>query len=948
MINLHYHEKMVAFFSILNYHSRDKEAILLSDQKLVSPLLDGFVMGNPMSLHDGIRCCPAMRENTDEKYIVKIISIPESQVQLDALLLTGAYKDPAEATDYFKDVADNIAAEADVLNMLSRLEGFLPYEGCQIIPMDDGKLGYEIYLLSPYKRSLLRHLKKNPVTHLEAVNLGLDLCAALAICRRAGYLYADLKPSNIFLSKEKQYRIGDLGFIKLDSLAYTSLPGKYRSPYSPPEAQDDLKTLNETADTYALGMILYQIYNEGSLPAPPLEPKEPFPHPSNADYEISSIIMKALDPDPANRWKDPMEMGQALVAYMQRNTVNNIPITPPSGVLITEPDIAASSESSASNEDDMQSSSETEASLPETVISSGEETDPAPLLDETQAPDSSDAFEGTSAEEVEDDLDFSIAFSDTPVEEAPEPAPIPEKAKPVRKARKHHGKGILGTLIVLLLLVCLASGALWFYQTQYLQTIDDLILDGTQNELTVTVDTDMDTTLLRVTCTDTYGNSVFQPIVDGKAVFTDLLPDSLYRIELTVDGFHELNGKTAEIFTTDALTNVVSMTAITGSEDGSVMVNFTVDGSDPEAWIITCSADGEEDIVETFTGHTVTVKGLTVGKLYRLTLGSANGDPILGNYTADYQASRLVLAENLIIADYMNGTMTVRWDAPTDIAVEKWTVRCYSDDGHEELLEIGGTEIAFTGIDSSKSYTVEVTAAGMTQASRISITADPLTITGLTVNSDDPEHLAVSWTHTGAAPEGGWLLMYTLDSAGGQPNVVKCTDASAVIEPKIPSAAYHFTIQSADSTSVFNSVHSYTCPGAEIFVNQGLSAEQITSRLLKTPEEEEWTAESVGADAFTDTFQPGDNISIVLTADDNFYLPEMDIEIMYVIRDSNGNVLSEYVSHETRDWKDIWYDDDYHNGELTIPEVPEEPGEYSVSVYFNRFAVTVINFTISA
>ena len=35
------------------------------------------------------------------------------------------------------------------------------------------------------------------------------------------------------------------------------------------------------------------------------------------------------------------------------------------------------------------------------------------------------------------------------------------------------------------------------------------------------------------------------------------------------------------------------------------------------------------------------------------------------------------------------------------------------------------------------------------------------------------------------------------------------------------------------------------------------------------------------------------------------------------------------------DWKDLWYDADYHNGELTIPKVPEEPGNYSVSVYFN-------------
>ena len=78
-----------------------------------------------------------------------------------------------------------------------------------------------------------------------------------------------------------------------------------------------------------------------------------------------------------------------------------------------------------------------------------------------------------------------------------------------------------------------------------------------------------------------------------------------------------------------------------------------------------------------------------------------------------------------------------------------------------------------------------------------------------------------------------------------------------------------------------------------------------------------------------------------------FYLPEMELAVVYVIRDGNGNVLSQYISQETCDWKDLWYDADYHNGELTIPKVPEEPGNYSVSVYFNNLAVTATNFTIS-
>ena len=175
----------------------------LAETELISPLLDGFAMGNPMSNHDGVRCCPAIKENSDEKYIVKIISVPATQTQMDAMLLAGAYKDMAGAMDYFKGVADDVEKEAEFLQKLSKLEGFLPYDGWQTVPIKRRRLGYEVYLVSPYKHSLAKYIRRNPVTHLEAINLGLDLCSALSVCRQAGCLYVDLKPTNIFLTEKK-------------------------------------------------------------------------------------------------------------------------------------------------------------------------------------------------------------------------------------------------------------------------------------------------------------------------------------------------------------------------------------------------------------------------------------------------------------------------------------------------------------------------------------------------------------------------------------------------------------------------------------------------------------------------------------------------------------------------------------------------------------------------
>ena len=47
----------------------------MSEPKLISPMLDNFAMGGPISDHDGVRCCPAMRNDSSERYIVKIISV---------------------------------------------------------------------------------------------------------------------------------------------------------------------------------------------------------------------------------------------------------------------------------------------------------------------------------------------------------------------------------------------------------------------------------------------------------------------------------------------------------------------------------------------------------------------------------------------------------------------------------------------------------------------------------------------------------------------------------------------------------------------------------------------------------------------------------------------------------------------------------------------------------
>jgi len=310
----------------------------LSEPRYVSPMLDGFSLGQAISDHSGVECYPAMRDDSEKRYIVKKISLPASQVQVEALLLTGVYKNADAVRAYYEELAQGVRREVQTLDALAGQRGFVPYSDHQIEPMEAG-VGYEVHLVSRYRMTLERFLRKNTMTHLGAVNLGIDMCAALAVCREAGWLYVDLKPENIYLFNDQEYRIGDLGFVPMDMLKYTSLPDRYRSVYTAPEVPDAYSSLNATMDTYALGLILYQVYNQGKLPFGTAEERkawleqladgEPMTPPACADEEMAGIITKACALEPADRWQTPAEMGHALISYMQRNGADDIPIVPP-------------------------------------------------------------------------------------------------------------------------------------------------------------------------------------------------------------------------------------------------------------------------------------------------------------------------------------------------------------------------------------------------------------------------------------------------------------------------------------------------------------------------------------------------------------------------------------------------------------------------------------------
>ena len=1022
----------------------------MSEPKLISPMLDNFEIGGPISDHDGVRCCPAMRKNSDDKYILKIISVPASQTKLDALLLTGAYPDKNAALAYFKDMADGIADEKKILDNLAQLEGFVSFEDCQIVPMED-ETGYDVYLLSEYRLTLERQNAKQPMTQLAAVNLGLDMCAAMSACRRSGYMFVDLKPSNIFVVGDKEYKVGDLGFVRLNSLKYESLPDKYRSCYTAPELEDPFAYLNDTMDIYSLGLILYQVFNDGKLPfSGDQTQSEELCAPAYADEEMAQIILKACASVPENRWQDPVQMGQAIVSYMQKNGVNETPLTAEffgvqessdednvceepvetvaddetvqvlEGVLseetveTEEPDLCDDGETLENEEvttAELSVDTDQEIQTPELdavdseVFEDDKIIEPVPVEDAPDAEKSENQVEydnlsflddldeaeriladiGDDHEAVTEDVsDILNQVDELAAHQIPDPvvAPepieikipepivteeaveeetssedsetvsedtlnvavpaeedsIPDEEQPYVPKKKRTGL-IWG--IVLAIIVALAAGAYFFYTLYYLQPIHSLELNGSEDRLQVQLQADIDETLLTIVCADSHGDKVVAPVVGGAAAFSGLTPDTAYTVTVEIEGFHKLTGVTSKVYSTPIQTNIVQLNVVTGSEDGSVILNFTVDGPDSEQWNVIYNAEGEAERVTAFPSHMVTLAGLTVGKEYTFRLEPVDDIYISGQTECSYLVSNVLSAQNLHITSFMDGALTARWDSPDDEVIAQWTVRCYSEAGFDETIVTEDNSVTFQNIDESVAYTVEVTAQNMSVSQRVVVGANAVTVTDFQVQNNDTGMLELSWNASREIPSEGWTVQYSVD--GIKANQVVTTQNNAANIPAIPGGTYNFTILDGSGNAVLGGPFTFTQSTAMDFNGFDITKDDLTVRLCKTPAASGWSYKDLSDEDYVNSFVSGESISMVIAMSGDSNDASDSVLISFAVYNDENQLVS--FNHDSQSWQAMWYE---NYCEMDVPGIPEDIGTYNAVIYFNGMTAGSQKFEITA
>ena len=87
---------------------------------------------------------------------------------------------------------------------------------------------------------------------------------------------------------------------------------------------------------------------------------------------------------------------------------------------------------------------------------------------------------------------------------------------------------------------------------------------------------------------------------------------------------------------------------------------------------------------------------------------------------------------------------------------------------------------------------------------------------------------------------------------------------------------------------------------------------------------------------------------MVLRSTSSVYVPSNKVKVLFVFRDSYGNVLPELVTEVTHTWKNIWISGDVKTGEIEIPVLPTVPGDYQLDLYFNGGVAKTLDFTITA
>jgi serine/threonine protein kinase len=195
--------------------------------------------------------------------------------------------------------------------------------------LDYGEYEGKPYLVMPFLPggTLKERLKGQPMPWQDAARLLVPIARALAYAHSEGMIHRDVKPSNILITRSGDPMLTDFGIAKIIdeemTIDLTGTSAAVGTPeYMAPE-QVTSKTVDQRADIYALGVVLYEMIT-GHKPFTADTPmavlfkhaSEPLPRPRsfvpNLPEAAERILIKALAKKKEDRYQNMTDFAAAL------------------------------------------------------------------------------------------------------------------------------------------------------------------------------------------------------------------------------------------------------------------------------------------------------------------------------------------------------------------------------------------------------------------------------------------------------------------------------------------------------------------------------------------------------------------------------------------------------------------------------------------------------------
>jgi eukaryotic-like serine/threonine-protein kinase len=173
-------------------------------------------------------------------------------------------------------------------------------------------------------------VNEKPLDLKRALQFGIDICTGMTVAHQQGIVHRDLKPANVLINQEGLLKIVDFGVAaaqregdtQLTKTGYVIGSPKYMAP-----EQILGKKVDERADIYALGVMLYEMttgvppYSRGdhmSVMYQHVQGKARAPQEANPNLPpgLSDLVVRAMAVDKTKRFQTMEELSGALKGFL--------------------------------------------------------------------------------------------------------------------------------------------------------------------------------------------------------------------------------------------------------------------------------------------------------------------------------------------------------------------------------------------------------------------------------------------------------------------------------------------------------------------------------------------------------------------------------------------------------------------------------------------------------